>query len=268
MPSARLRASGFGLVEVLVAMAILSLQTMGWTAMLVLIFKLVSRVDQLSTGLDPSAVASAVCGLGLLLPRTVQCNGVPLTVRIRCASPPWLRRRGVSLVEILVALAIGAMVIAGLVATLHATSRTTSEAHRVVDATVVSAVLPGLLREVMESAGRGMPSACGLGGSVGGSRLVVRRALDDGGIVVDELFAGRDSGGRPALYLRRVPHARQPWVEDVTEFVVERIDVDADATTRSVRAERVVVRIAHESLSEMLEIAISLPHQPCIEGPP
>jgi len=266
MRASRRRVAGFGLVEVLVALTIVAINAVGWTATLQVVFALVRRIGELANDVDPAAVASAACGLGCLVPRASS----------RCAPPTGhdvhsgraRHARGVSLVELLVALAVGAVVLGALATTMAVTGRATRGATQAVDAATVRAALPALLREVVEAAGRGMPSSCGLDASADGSRLTVRRALGDGSVVVDEVFAGRDGGGRPALYLRRVPHARQPWVEDVTAFLVERVDLRAGASDGPARAERVVVRVAHRALDAPLGVEIALPHLPCLGGPP
>ncbi len=261
------RSAGFGLVEIMVALSIVAINVVGWTATLQVVLTLVRRIGELGSGLDPAAVAGAACGLGCLVPRAAPAGAGPASRRAR--RRPWRRvRRGVSLVELLVAMAVGATVLAGLAAATAATGRAARGANQVVDAATVRSALPALLREVVETAGRDMPDACGLDAAAGASRLVFRRALGDGSIVVDEVFAGFDGGGRPALYLRRVPHARQPWVEDVTAFTVERVQTTVDTTAERVRVERVVVRVAHAALEAPLEVAIALPHRPCLEAHP
>ena len=176
--------------------------------------------------------------------------------------------RGVSLVELLLVLAVATMVLGGLAATLATASRVVRGTTQAVDAAAIQAVLPTLLRSLVETAGRGMSSACGLTANKGSGRLAIRRALTDDSIVVDEVFAGLDGGGRPALYLRRVPHARQPWVEDVTEFSVERVDIVAGSMPETARVKRVVVRVRHDALEQPLDVEIELPHRPCLEPVP
>ena len=260
------RLSGFGLVEVLIALTIVAINAVGWTAMLQVVFTLVRRIGELSIDVDPAVVASAACAFGCLAPR-VSAQGVSVRAHVhdRTASRC---RLGLSLVELLVALALAALVVGGLAVTMAVTGRAARGATQAVDANTVRAALPVLLREVVEAAGRGMPEACGLIAPAGAFRLVVRRALGDGSLVVDEIFAGFDGGGRPALYLRRVPFARQPWVEDVTAFAVERVDLAPGISTEHARAERVIVRVTHAALDAPLPIEIALPHLPCIEAMP
>jgi len=261
------RSAGFGLVEVLVALTIVAINAVGWTATLQVVLTLVRRIGELGSGLDPAALAGAACGLGCLVPRRAPLGGGSVSSRAR--RRPWRRvRRGVSLVELLVALAVGAMVLAGLAATTSVTGRAARGTHQALDAATVRSALPALLREVVETAGRGMPDTCGLDAVAGASRLAVGRALGDGSVVVDEVFAGLDGGGRPALYLRRVPHARQPWVGDVTAFTVESVQSVADATGETARVEHVVVRVSHAALEGPLEVAVALPHRPCLEALP
>ena len=262
-PRGRLR--GVGLVEVLVALTIMSVNALGWMATLQVALSLVRRIGELADGVDPAVVAGAACSLSYVVPRAVSAganHGAAEIRRVRCS---W-RSRGVSLVELLVALAVGALVLGCLVATTAVTSGAARGATHTLDAAAVRAALPALLQDVVETAGRGMPTACGLTAASGSSRLDVRRALTDGSIVVVEVFAGLDGGGRPTLYLRRVPHARQPWVEDVTAFTVEHIEF-AGLMPGVARAEHVVVRIAHAALEQPLDVEIALPHLPCLEAP-
>ena len=264
MLASRGRMSGFGLVEVLVALSIVAINAVGWIATMQLVFTLVRRIGELSGNVDPGVVASAACGLGCVLPRAATSVAWP-NVHRRMS---WRRMRGVSLVEVLLVLAVGAVVLGGLTATLATASRVVRGTTQAVDAAAIQAALPTLLQDLVETAGRGMPSACGLTATMGSGRLAVRRALTGDSIVVDEVFAGLDGGGRPALYLRRVPHARQPWVEDVTEFSVQRIDLLAGSIPGLDRAERVVVRVAHAALELPLDVEIALPHLPCLEPVP
>ncbi|TVR91678.1 MAG: prepilin-type N-terminal cleavage/methylation domain-containing protein [Trueperaceae bacterium] len=267
MLALRGRVAGFGLIEVLVALTIVAINAVGWTATLQVVFVLVRRIGELSSVVDPAAVASVACGLGCLVPRAA-ASGVGRAATCVSRRRRLRRELGVSLIELLIALAVGAMVLGGLATSIAVTGRAARGATQAADAATVRAALPALLREVVEATGRGMPDACGLDASAGASRLVVRRALGDGSVVVDEVFAGLDGGGRPALYLRRVPHARQPWVEDVTAFVVERVDLAPGTALDEARVERVVVGVSHHSLDAPLVVEIGLPHRPCLVALP
>ena len=120
-----------------------------------------------------------------------------------------------------------------------------------------------MLRQAVEMAGRGVTDSCALTLPVSGERLVLTHAQEDGQRVVDEVFAALDGGGRPALYLRRVPHPRQPWIEEVTSFHAFDHDLDGDGRLESVR-----VVLTHRALDDAIEVHIALPHRPCLEMDP
>lgn len=128
--------------------------------------------------------------------------------------------RGLTLVEVLVALAIGAVVLTAASGSLVSTARFSAAVEaRGVDAQRRTAV-PLLLRALMGSAGRGR-DGCGLEVAEGGRRLrLAGRPQGEASVVTTELFSGLDGGGRPALYHRTVPHARQPILEEVSAFAV------------------------------------------------
>ena len=256
---------GFGLVEVLVALAVLAVNVVGWTAAVHLILTLLRRIGEAANGADPAAVASAACGLVCLVPRARGAD--------EATAQPTVGRhvtragqRGITLVELLVALSLGAVLLGGVAATVGVVARVTRTATSVADAATIRAALPALIRDVVEASGRGMPTDCGIV-TTGTSQLGVRHALADGRVVEDQLFAGLDGGGRPALYLRRVPHARQPWVEDVTGFAIDRLEFGA-GTEVPLRAELIVLAVNHPAVDEWLAIDVALPHRPCVEASP
>ena len=176
-------------------------------------------------------------------------------------------RSGLTLAEMLVALAVGAVVLAGVAAMLAALSRAVHRATASANAQIVRSALPMLVTERVETAGRGLDETCGLVTTVGGTRITVRRALLDGTAFGEEVFASFDAVGRPALYLRRVPHARQPWVEDVTGFLVERIEYEP-YTRAPARASSITLLVEHDALDGPLMFDVPLSHRPCVEAPP
>jgi len=182
-----------------------------------------------------------------------------------------MRRRGFTLVEVLVALAIGSLV-SLLAATSVASSRRMSAA---IDARAVAgqrtAAVPLLVGGTLALAGRGL-DGCGLQVMDGGGRARVEGVdLGEAAPETVEVFAGRDGGGRPALYRRTVPHARQPWLEDVTGFrVLAGLDdagawraVDHDAVSRWT-ALRVELTWTD---GDVRAYEVRLPHAPCAEPP-
>ncbi len=264
MPGIWRGAAGFGLVEVLVALAVLALNVLAWSAVLSLALTLVRRIGELAAGADTALIAYEACELAFVVPfvSADARRGMAFGRSSIVASTP--RRSGLTLVELLVALAIGSIVLANVAAMLAASSRAAQHATARADAYIVRSALPMLVTEVVEAAGRGLDDACGLVAAVGGARVTVRRALLDGTVVEEDVFAALDGAGRPALYLRRVPHARQPWVEDVTRFMVGEIEPISSAASEA-RVSGIVLYIVHEALDDPLAIDVPLPHHPCVE---
>lgn len=274
MRPSRAVTAGFGLVEVLVATAVVALNLLGWTATLHVVLTLTRRITELGAEGDPDVVASALCALSILVPptrvtRRLARRTAPPTHRRPPLTPRAGRRAegGLSLVEVLVALGVGTLLLAGLAATMASTSRVIRGAGTLADAAVIRASLPALVADVVTTAGRGMDDACGLVAWEGAHELSVRRAGADGTVLEEEVFAALDGGGRPALYLRRRPHARQPWVEDVTSFRVDRIDHVTEPGSPP-RATIVALSVAHGALGERLAFEVALPHRPCVETAP
>jgi hypothetical protein len=87
-----------------------------------------------------------------------------------------------------------------------------------------------------------------------------------------EVFAGLDGGGRPALYHRTVPHARQPWLEDVTGFRVLS-GRDGNGEWRTIEHDAVThwtgLRVELAWLDgDARTYELRLPHAPCAEPLP
>ena len=268
MTATRTTRHGLGVVEVLVAVGILAVNVIGWSALLMLAVSLVRRIGEIGEGPGASLSASAECGLNFIVPFVGSRCRLGGVRRGHVVDTPVRRRRaGFTIVEVLVAAAIGAVILGSVVALTGTSSRASRAVRASADSHVVRAGVPLLVTNIVEVAGRGLDQGCGLAAVVGDDRVVVRRVLTDGAVVEEELFAARDGGGRPALYLRRVPHARQPWVEDVTGFVVQRIEVESSAA-QPARVASIVVRVTHMLLDDPLTIDVALPHRPCLEAPP
>ena len=257
------RASvGLMVVEVLVALAVLSINVVGWVATVQLVAVLLQRIAQLLASIDAVEVTHA-CSLSVLaIPRKrLASMGRPASDAV--LRPRSLRRApeaGLTLVEILITLALSALVFTLVAGSFASTSRFARAALELGDALTVRLAVPTMVRQAIEVAGRGLAEACGIRVDAGGQRVAVTFRHRDGSIVVDEVFAGLDGGGRPALYLRRIPHARQPWIENVTSFVVHDLRLDADGRVAALEAQ-----IEHRALDEPLAFSIALPHRPCLE---
>ena len=256
---------GLTLVEVLVALAVLSINVVGWVATVQLVAALLQRSAQLLASIDAIEVTHA-CSLSLLaIPwKRLASMGRPasdavLRLRSLCRSP----QAGLTLVEVLIALTLAALVFTLVAGSFASTSRFSRAGLERGDALTVRLAVPTMVRQAIEVAGRGLPEACGLRVGAGGPRVAVTYRHRDGSVVVDEVFAGLDGGGRPALYLRRVPHVRQPWIEDVTSFVVHDLHLDADGRVAALEAQ-----VEHRALDTPLTVHVALPHRPCLEEAP
>lgn len=182
-----------------------------------------------------------------------------------------MRPQGLTLVEVLVALAIGALVLALAAATVHSSRRLSAVLEARAVAGQRRTAVPLLVGGALARAGRGL-EGCGLQVADEGARArVLGVDLGDAAPETVEVFAGLDGGGRPALYLRTLPHARQPWLEDVTGFRVlaGRDEVGAwrvvehDAVARWT-ALRIELTWAD---GDQRTYEVRLPHAPCAEPP-
>jgi prepilin-type N-terminal cleavage/methylation domain-containing protein len=177
--------------------------------------------------------------------------------------------RGLTLVEVLVALAIGSLVIT----LASATSVSSRRMHAVLDARAIAGqratAIPQLVGGALALSGRGL-DGCGLQVLDGGRRVRVRGVdIGDTAPSTVEVFAGLDGGGRPALYHRTLPYVRQPWLEDVVAFEVTEARDEAgswgtvahDASTRWT-ALRVTLSWTD---NDVRSYELRLPHAPCAE---
>lgn len=180
-----------------------------------------------------------------------------------------MRRRGLTLVEVLIALAIGSLILS----LAAATGQSSRGLGATIDARAIAGqratAVPLLLGRALALAGRGL-DGCGLHVADAGLRARVHGVdLGDAAARTVEVFAGLDGGGRPALYHRTVPHARQPWLEHVTGFrVLGGRDVDGewraiehDAVTRWTALR---VELAWRD-GDARTYELRLPHAPCAE---
>ena len=256
--------AGITLVEVLVALSVLSINVVGWVATVQLVAVLLQRIAQLLASIDAIEVTHA-CSLSMLaIPwtsltrgRRFGCHGLPLRTCVR--SP----QAGLTLVEVLTALALAALVVTLVAGSFASTSRFSRAALERGDALTIRLAVPTMVRQAIEVAGRDLGEACGLRLETAGQRISVTFRHLVGDPVTDEVFAGLDGGGRPALYVRRVPHARQPWIEDVTSFAVRDLHYGADGRVAALDA-----RLEHRALDEPLDVRVTLPHRPCLEEAP
>jgi prepilin-type N-terminal cleavage/methylation domain-containing protein len=252
---------GLTLVETIVAMAVLAINVVGWSALVHLVVVLLQRTAAVLELLDvPDLVAMCSAGVLCVAPWRSRPTEPYGTITGPDRGAP---RRGLTLVEMLVALAIASLLFGLVAAAFGSTSRFARAALASGDALTVRLALPTMLQQAIQVAGRGVREGCGLGVDDSGRRLVVTSTLADGTLVVDEVFAALDGGGRPALYLRRVPHARQPWLEDVTSFRVQAHELDRDDRVASVE-----LVLEHLALADPLAVHVTLPHRPCLEGAP
>ncbi len=258
------RTDGLTLVEVVVALAVLAINLVGWIAAVQLISLLLERSAALLGAIEVSDLVG-MCTLGLLVmrPPTAQAGCCDVASAEPTDALSSRGRRGFTIVEILVALVLAGLVLTLVAAGFVSTARFSRTALDSGDALTVRLALPTMLRQAIEVAGRGVGEGCGLVVQASGEWLGVTSVVTGGSLVVDEVFAARDGGGRPALYLRRVPHARQPWIEDVTAFRLHAVEFDGEG-----RVAAVDVAIEHGSLHEPLAVRVPLPHRPCREVAP
>ena len=255
---------GLTLIEVLVALAVLAINLVGWTAAVRLIVILLQRSAALLAVLEAPDLAE-MCSLGLLLarfPRGRQTWSAPASLGV---SRPSRSRgsTGFTLVEVLLAMALSGLVFTLVAAGFVSTARFSRSTLASGDALSVRAALPAMLQQAVEAVGRGVSDRCALEVGAFGERLGVTFVAEGGTVVHEEVFSAQDGGGRPALYLRRVPHARQPWIEDVTTFRVLDLELDGDG-----RVAAVDLAIDHQALSDALHVRVSLPHRPCLDTQP
>ena len=180
-----------------------------------------------------------------------------------------MTQRGLTLVELLVALAVGALVLTLAVSTSQASRRLSAAIDARVTAGQRTTAVPLLVGAALALAGRGL-DGCGLEVTEGGQRArVVGFGLGDVELETLEVFAGLDGGRRPALYHRTVPHPRQPWLEDVTGFRV-LAGRDEDGAWRSIEHDA-VTRWTHLRVEigwtdgDVRTYELRLPHVPCAE---
>ena len=251
---------GASLVEVLVALSVFAINLLAWHAALQLVFAMLRHMGMIEAQAAEDIAFVGLCVSAAIPPRLAPRRGVFDAAGV--VRHVGVRRAGLTLIEVLIAVAIS-MILLGLVAASVAMARrSTAVSLAVAEAVTVRLVLPALLHDVIGVAGRGLgdgaENACGVSVKDDGRRLELR-FVEQSVHVEEHIFAARDGAGRPALYLRRLPHPRQPWIEDVTGFSVVEVDHN-DATW--VRAVHLVVE--HASLDAPLRVAVPLLHHPCV----
>jgi prepilin-type N-terminal cleavage/methylation domain-containing protein len=180
-------------------------------------------------------------------------------------------RLGFTLIEMLIALAIGSLVLGLAASASVATRRVQTVLDASATATARATAVPQLLAWAIGRTGRGVDGCAATVASDG--RLWRGAAVDPGDATSTtvEVLAGVDGAGRPALYHRTLPWARQPWLEDVTGFgVLEGLDADgawrawtADGATRwsAIRTE------VTWTDGDVRTYEVALPHRPCAVAP-
>jgi prepilin-type N-terminal cleavage/methylation domain-containing protein len=241
--------AALSLVEVLVALALVGLNGTGLVAALLLAISLFGRAAELLHGLDMLS-AGAACGLALAAPRAARARS-----RTRMTG-----RHGLGLVELLVALAIGALVLTLLAALVRAEAATRGALEERAEWSYAQHGLRLAVEAEVATAGARLGTGeCGVATRSGGAALELSRRGADGALALVTLEAGRDAAGRPALYRRLHPHPRQPWLEDVTSFHVAGLEGVPEAPERIAA---VHLELRHERGGELRWRAL-LPHQPC-----
>ena len=182
-----------------------------------------------------------------------------------------MRRRGFTLVEVLVALAIGSLVLGLAASASVATRRVQAVLEDRATASARTTAVPQLLAWAIGRTGRGIDGCAAA--LANGGRLWRGAAVDHGDVAATtvEVLAGVDGAGRPALYHRTLPWARQPWLEEVSTFSVLEARDDhgtwrpwvADGVTRwtAVRTE-----LAWTD-GDARRYEVALPHRPCAAAP-
>jgi type II secretory pathway pseudopilin PulG len=257
---------GFTLVETLVAMTVLTVLGSGIAATLALALSLLRSAAQMLSGLDELTI-DAVCG-SLLVPAVQVARPVTTVAPSRVAQarqPP--ASGGLTLVEVLVALAIGMLVLAAGMSLLRIAHAGRATAEDRIESALVQQGLGMILRSELARSGGGLDSdECGVAVTPDGGRLDLwwREGTEDHHV---SLMAGVDGSGRPALYRRRHPHPRQPWLEDVTAFAV--ISLEADARDAGRIAALTLEASVHGRRAGAERWRVELLHRPCLrEVPP
>ena len=248
---------GLTLVEVLVALSVLAVNVVALSGALSVAIDLTRRTEVIATSLEEGVVVPP-CGV-LAIPwwrlRTLHRGRGRRRAR-------GLGRPGFTLVEVLVALALAGVVLLVLAAFVSGGVRaSTMLTARAVDQEARIAV-PAIITDLVATAGAGITTpACAVEVDADARTLVLSRAAPDGSTRVEEVFAAVDGGGRPALFLRHRPHARQPWLEDVTSFEVVRVVRGEDG-----RLDALELRLVHAAASHPIDVLVPLPHRPCQVG--
>ncbi len=244
------RSCGFTLIEILFALIILAINGSAVAASLALAASLVRAAGQILAAIpdiDPALICSGAC-LVLRSPRQLT------------RSTPAARRLGLTLVEVLVAIAIAGIILSTLGGFTSSLVRGGRSLDTVMDRNLIDHAFRLVLEGEFGRAGEGLATGhCGLAIGSGGGELHVRRRGDGGEVEHLVFSAGVDGAGLPALYRRQLPHARQPWLEDVNGF-----EVTPSGVGLGDRVQEVQVELTVHGQDAPVQWRILLPHQPCL----
>ncbi|MBA2667358.1 MAG: prepilin-type N-terminal cleavage/methylation domain-containing protein [Trueperaceae bacterium] len=240
----------------LVALLVLGINSVAILAALSLAFSLLRTAGILLKDLEALDLVESCTGAGIMFFRTLAVR--PLGV----ATP---RLRGLTLVEILVALAISAIIMFMLIAIVGSTGA----AGRAAESRIDRAALEHGARLVFETdivrAGAGLATEeCGLAARPGDPYVNAWWRSAEGDLHRVRFAAGVDGAGRPALYRRHQSFARQPWIEDVTAFRVLAVEPDASSGASFTRYGSITVEVRHRALADAVRWRIDLSHLPCL----
>ena len=250
--------AGVSLVEVIVAVALLGVQLVAWTSVFRLIAMLTSMSETLFTsGFDDSGGVCLLTFALAPLSRSVSRAGLNVPRLGRSLR----QRHGISLVETLLAFALAVLVVGLTLVAASGYRRSAVRIESVHDALATRSAIPIMVRDVLAVAGASLPfGVCGLHVSPGRDRIAVEYRDVTGQGRSLEVFADLDGSGRPALYLRRPPYSKQPWIEGVTSF-----HVDVPESSHGDRIRAVSARVEHVVLGDAIDFRIEMPHRPCVK---
>ena len=182
-----------------------------------------------------------------------------------------MTRRAFTLVEVLVALAIGSLVLGLVAGTSLATRRVRAVLDARATATARTTAVPQLLAWAIGRTGRGVDGCAATVASDGRGWRGTAVDPGDGSATRVEVLAGVDGAGRRALYHRTLPWARQPWLEDVVAFAVvagREADGGWRAWTPDGATRWSSVRVALSWIDgDVRTYEVALPHRPCAVAP-
>jgi prepilin-type N-terminal cleavage/methylation domain-containing protein len=242
----RSRRTGVTLVEVLVASMLLAVNALAMSGVLVMAIDLTRRAEAIALEIEEGAALPAcAAACPALRPRRRRPRTAPV---------------GFTLVEVLISLAVAGVVVAAAAGFVTGGLRTSAALTERAVHIEARLAIPAILMEVVSPVGSGVDaSTCALGVRDQGRLLEITRLEADGSERVEEVFAAMDGGGRPALFLRHRPFARQPFLEEVRSFEVTHVEEAPDG-----RVDSLSLRLVHERVPRPIEVTVLLPHRPCL----